>query len=69
MNKYIIPVCEIQKSKIYNLVIMANSHEDCEDKLMDKFSKFSSALDYKEFLYDLDMNDILIGEINDIETL
>lgn len=69
MNKYVIPICNIRKSKVYNLIIMANSHEDCQDKIMDKFSKYSNKLDYDDFLIDLDNNDILIGEINDIETL
>jgi hypothetical protein len=69
MNKYIIPVCDINKSKVYNLTIMATSYSDCEDKIIEKFSKYSESDDYDEFLDDLDKNDILIGQITDIEEL
>lgn len=69
MNKYIIPVCDINKSKVYNLTIMATSCSDCEDKIIEKFSKYSESDDYDEFLDDLDKKDILIGQITDIEEL
>lgn len=69
MNKYIIPVCNINKSEVYNLIIMATSYSDCEYKIMEKFSKYSENDDYNEFLDDLDKNDILIGQITDIEEL
>ena len=69
MNKYIIPVCDINKSKVYNLSIMATSYSDCEDKIIEKFSKYSESDDYNEFLDDLDKNNILIGQITDIEEL
>lgn len=69
MNKYIIPVFDINKSKVYNLSIMATSYSDCEDKIIEKFSKYSESDDYDEFLDDLDKNDILIGQITDIEEL
>lgn len=69
MNKYIIPVCNINKSKVYNLIIMATSYSDYEYKIMEKFSKYSESDDYNEFLDDLDKNDILIGQITDIEEL
>lgn len=69
MNKYIIPVCDINKSKVYNLSIMATSYSDCEDKIIEKFSKYSESDDYDEFLDDLDKNNILIGQITDIEEL
>lgn len=69
MNKYIIPVCNINKSKVYNLIIMATSHSDCEDKIIEKFSEYSESNDYDEFLDDLDRKDILIGQITDIEEL
>ena len=69
MNKYIIPVCNINKSEVYNLIIVATSYSDCEYKIMEKFSKYSENDDYNEFLDDLDKNDILIGQITDIEEL
>lgn len=69
MNKYIIPICNIQESKVYNKVIMATSLRDCQDKLMDIFNEYSNSTNYPEFIKDLDSQDILIGKINDIETL
>lgn len=69
MNKYIIPVCDINKSRVYNLTINANSNAECQDKIMTKFSEYSDSLDYHEFLSDLDEQDILIGKITDIEEL
>lgn len=69
MNKYIIPVCNINESDIYNLVIVARSNSDCQDKIMEKFSDYSDSLEYHEFLSDLDKQDILIGKITDIEEL
>lgn len=69
MNKYIIPIYNINKSEVYNLIIMATSYSDCEYKIMEKFSKYSEKDDYCEFLDDLDRNNILIGQITDIEEL
>jgi len=69
MNKYIIPVCNIPDSEVYNLVINASSLSDCEDKIMEEFVDYSDALEYHDFLEDLDKQDILIGKISDIEEL
>lgn len=69
MNKYIIPVCNIPDSKVYNVSISANSYSDCQDKIMDKFAEYSDSNDYTEFIADLDKQDILIGNITDIEIL
>lgn len=69
MNKYIIPVCDFNKDKIYNLVIMATSYADCQDKIIEKFADYSESEDYEEFLNDLNTQDILIGKITDIEEL
>lgn len=69
MNKYIIPICNIPESEIYNLIISANSNSECQDKIMDKFVNYSDSFDYQEFLKDLDSQDILIGRITDIEEL
>lgn len=69
MNKYIIPVCDICKSKVYNLTISATSYKNCQEKIMEKFIDFSESDDYKTFLKELDKKDILIGEITDIEAL
>lgn len=69
MNKYIIPICNLPKSRVYNAVIMANSLESCQDKLMNMFEDYSDSYDYDEFIKNLDDKDILIGEIADIEEL
>lgn len=69
MNKYIIPVCNIPDSKVYNLRIIANSNADCQDKIMKKFAYYSECDSYRDFIKDLDSKDILIGAITDIEEL
>lgn len=69
MNKYLIPVCNIPDSKVYNLIIYANSNSDCQDKIMDKFADYSDCFDYHDFIKDLDNQDILIGAITDLEEL
>lgn len=69
MNKYIIPVCNIPDSKVYNLRIVANSNADCQDKIMEKFADYSECDSYRDFVKDLDSQDILIGAITDIEEL
>jgi hypothetical protein len=67
MNKYIIPICDIQESKVYNLIISARSLSDCQDRVMAKFNDYSD--EWKEFVKNMDNIDILIGEIKDIEEL
>lgn len=67
MNKYIIPICDIQESKVYNLIISARSLSDCQDRVMAKFDDYSD--EWKEFIKNKDGEDILIGEIKDIEEL
>ena len=69
MNKYIIPICNLPKSKVYNVIIMANSLASCQDKLMEMFEDYSDSDEYQEFIKDLDKQDILVGRIIDIETL
>lgn len=67
MNKYIIPICNIRKSNVYNLIINARSYEDCQDKIMGKFDDYSD--DWDDFVKSMDDEDILIGAISDIEEL
>lgn len=69
MNKYIIPVCNISNSKVYNLRIIANSNADCQDKIMEKFVDYSECDSYRDFIKDLNSQGILIGAITDIEEL
>lgn len=67
MNKYVIPICNIPDSKIYNLIINANSYNECQEKIMDKFEDYSDS--YQDFIKSMDDQDILIGKIEDIEEL
>nr|DAT77781.1 MAG TPA: hypothetical protein [Caudoviricetes sp.] len=69
MSKYIVPVCFVSKSKIYNEEIVARSFTDCQDKLMEKFSDYSNEVSYHDFVNDLRDQDILIGKITDVEEL
>lgn len=69
INRYIVPICDINKNQIYNLIIPATSISDCQDKIMIKFSEYSESDEWKRFLKDLDVKDVMIGEINDIEEL
>lgn len=69
MNKYIVPICNISKSRVYNKVIIAKSTSDCQEKIMEMFSDYSASDNYKNFIKDLDEQDILIGQIYDVEEL
>lgn len=72
MNKYITPICDIQSGKIWNQVILARTVSACQDKLMeilmDQYD-LGECLTYREFVEQADDNDILIGEIRDVEVL
>lgn len=73
MNKYLVPICDIQAGHIYNKTIMAKSFIECQDKLMeyliDKYDELYECLTYQEFIKLADKNDILVGNITDIETI
>lgn len=69
MSKYIIPVCFVSEAEVYNEEIVARSFTECQDKLMEKFSDYSSELSYHDFINDLRDQDILIGKITDVEEL
>lgn len=69
MNKYIIPYCDIQKSKVDKHVIMATSLADCKEKLMLMYDDYSDSDDWETFKHDLRDQRILIGGITDIEEL
>lgn len=69
MSKYIVPVCIVDESKIYNEEISAKSYSDCVDKLMEKFSDCSDETSYRNFITDLRNQGIYIGKITDVEEL
>ena len=73
MNKYIVPICDIQAGTIYNKKIIARTLEQCKEKLLQYFLDeydFVSDLDsYRETIKLLDEHDVLVGSIKDIEEL
>lgn len=72
MNRYIIPICIFDKSKIYNMLVNARSYNDCKEKVMYKLIEefdLPDIDDYDDFIDELYNKNILIGEIKDIETL
>lgn len=73
MNKYIIPICDIQAGIVWNQLIVARSTTECEEKLIkiltDKYEDLDDCLTYREFVAHADENDILIGKITDIEEI
>lgn len=72
MNKYVIPICDIQAGINKDEFIIAKSLADCEDKVMrllsDRYDCLEECFDYHEFVKMADENDILIGKITDLET-
>lgn len=72
MNKYIVPICDIQAGKVWNKTLSASSLNACREKLMEQIcNDYDMDLpdSYHEFVKTLDNNDILIGNIRDIEEL
>lgn len=72
MNKYVAPICNIRAGKVWDQIIIARNVIDCQEKLtellIDKYN-LEDCLTYREFVELADKNDILIGEIKDIEIL
>lgn len=72
MNKYVTPICDIQAGQVWNQILLAKDVRDCQEKLIrllvDRYD-LEDCLTYKEFVVLADKNDILIGEIRDIEEL
>ena len=72
MNKYLCPICDIQAGEVWNQIISATSLSDCQDKLTDFITEeydLSPTDDWMDFVEECNANDILIGQIEDIETL
>ena len=72
MSKYIYSVCDIQAgcNSIYS--VMAHNITECQEKIMQNIIEdydFDDNFTYPEFVQFLDDHDILISEIEDIETL
>ena len=54
MNKYIIPICDIENSKVYIKTIIAKSNLECQEKLtlylIDTYNINDTSLNYREFI-------------------
>lgn len=72
-NKYIIPVCDWEAGEVWNYVIIANSRQECEEKLaseiLSDYDFDDNTVSYEDFVNYMNDNNILIGEIQDIEEL
>lgn len=73
-TKYIIPVCDMQANQVWNYIIVANSRQQCKEKLAQQILEEFDTLDdnsvsYDDFVEYLNKNDILVGEIQDIEEI
>lgn len=74
MNKYIIPICDIDRGKVWIKIVMAKSNSACQEKLMaeliDLYDMEDTATSYREFIKLADSKyNILIGDIKDTEEL
>lgn len=74
MNKYIIPICDIEAGDIWIKTIIARSNSDCQEKiieeLIDLYDIEDNTSSYREFVEFVDTKyNILIGDIKDIEEL
>lgn len=68
MNKYIIPVYD--SGAVFNMVIIAKSFEDCQEKIMDEYPDYNEDdYDYKSFKKAAKEDGVIIGKIMDIEEL
>ena len=73
MNKYIIPVVDMEVGDDHLEIIHANSLEDCKDKLIDnlltKYDFLDDDADYNKFVQKSFNEGIYICNITDIETI
>ena len=74
MNKYIIPICDIDSSQIWIKEILAKSTNDCKEKLMqyiiNSFEIEEDMDDYRSFIELMDTNyNVLIGDIKEIDEM
>ena len=73
MNKYIIPIVDMEAGIDHLEIIHANSLKECKDKLMDnlltKYDFLDDDADYNKFLLKSFNEGIYICNIVDIETI
>lgn len=69
MNKYVFSVCDLDTEKLQIKSLSAISLEDCKDEIMNMYNEYSDALEWDDFLDDLNDHNIIISQIKDIEEL
>ena len=74
MNKYIIPICDIDGGSVYIMTIIAKSTSACQEKIMEElidiYNIDDNISDYRDFIELIDEKyNILVGDIRDIEEL
>lgn len=67
MNKYIVPVCDIDAEQIKLECVSAVSIQDCKEEIMNRYD--SDALEWDDFVDDLRNSNFIIGKITDIDEL
>lgn len=70
MNKYVVAVCDVDTSwiEVYNATSINLAQEKLMNSICNRFD-LDNPYNYKEFLQLADDNDIIIGDLVDIETL
>lgn len=76
MNKYLIPICDIEAGSCWIHVIMAKSLNDCKEKCINyildyyEFDDFDDSMDFASFHNKLNYDyNIIIGNITDIDEI
>lgn len=74
MNKYIVPICDIQTGDLWTKVIVSRDQNDCQEKVMqyliNEYEELDYSTSYREFCNEaLNNHDIVIGDILDIELI
>ncbi len=73
MNEYLVPICDVEESEIYIETIHGTSFDEAENKLMyrllDRYNFLSEADSYGEFMNICFNNNLLVGEIKELDEL
>lgn len=72
MNKYVTYVCNIDDSYNQREILIANSQNQAEEKLMERLCDrydWDNPYDYDEFIKMADNYNVIIGDIIDIEEI
>lgn len=72
MNKYVTYVCDIDNSYNQREILIANSQNQAEEKLMERLCDrydWDNPYDYDEFIKMADNYNVIIGDIIDIEEI